>query len=483
MTDQEDRPEETGEGTDPQQRLTKDELNLAEFPFALSCHRAPKDTKSIQISEKGLVKEGRPIQREWTVKASGEGLPLAIDEEIFLGLMHFFHRGEVHDRRVYFTQHSLFKLLGWSGNQRDYERLELSLSRLRGSTIECKESFWDHKGKAYLTTGFSLIDSYSLYRRDDASFDVPFISSITLSETIFESFKAGFIKTLDLNVYLALKSPIARKLFRYLDKKLYKGYQVEVDLMRLASRLALTDSAYPSIVKKHLDRGAHPELQAIGLIKNVRYIRKGTAPAVQYQLAPRTHWRLPRADLPAAPKPQNPLLAELVSRGISHHVAKSLLAAHGEKKIADKLEVFDHLRSENSSLISKNSAGFLRQSIEKDFAPPSGYVPRAERQRRKEQEAELRRQELELTTASARADKERQERFERMWAGLTPAEQEDLEEQVLATMSQFARKAHVKEKLSGRVGPGHHTLRAGLMQLLEKTRGLDLPPAPLRSLV
>lgn len=476
---QEDQNDATQGSHDPQRRLTKDELNLAEFPFALSCHRPPKDTKAIQITEKGTDKDGRSIQREWTVKASGEGLPLAIDEEVFLGLMHFFHREQVRDRKVYFTQYSLFKLLGWSGSQRDYERLELSLARLRGSTIECKESFWDHKGKCYLTTGFSLIDSYSLYRRDDDSFDAPFISSITLSDTIFESFKAGFIKTLDLNVYLALKSPIARKLYRYLDKKLYKGDQVEVELMRLASRLALTDSGYPSVVKKQLERGGHPELEALGLIKNVRYLRKGRGLSVQYQLAPRTQWRLPQSDTPPSPKKTiHPLVSDLLARGISQHVATTLLSTHGEKKIADKLEVFDHLRSTNSSLITKNAAGFLRQSIEKDFAPPQGYVSRAERQRLKEVQAAAARTRRELEAAEVQAEQNRELAFQELWDSLTDTDKQSLEAQVLITLNDFTRNAYRKERTTGKVGPGHHALRAGLQKLLESRDSMNLEKMP-----
>lgn len=357
MSTPEDRP----------RTLTKDELNLAEYPFALPCLRAPKGCTEIRAFEMGLDAAGRPIQREWTVHPSHLGLPLALDEEVFLGLIHLLHQQtQFKDRHIQFTQHHLFSILGWGGGQWAYERLEQSLIRLKGSLIKCKDSFWDHKGKCYVSRGFSLIDNYTLYRRDDASSEKPFLSSVSFNEAIFESFSSGFIKSLDFGLYLSLKLPISRKLFRLLDKKLYKASVYEIELMRLAGRIALTDRAYPSDVKKHL-AGAHQELEKVGFLKSASYIRRGTTASIRYVMNPREEWRPVTRKL--ATPGENPLVRELVSRGITSVVARALLKDHGEHRVAEKLEVFDYLRSASSPLLSKNPAGFLRMSIEKDFAP------------------------------------------------------------------------------------------------------------------
>ena len=458
---------------DPQRVITKDELNLAEFPFSLPCHRAPKGRTTIQIVEQGLDSQRRPVERRWTVHASRVGLPLAIDEELFLGLMHFLHRNQFQDRHVYFTQHSLFQVLGWEPSQLAYERLKRSLARLKGSTIECTQSFWDHKGKSYVDSEFSLIDSFSLYRRkDDHRFDQPFISSVTFNEWIFESMKTGFIKTLDLNLYLTLKSPIARKLFRFLDKKLHRSEVFEIDMMKLANRLALTDSVYPADVRKQLERGAHTELTDIGFLRGVRYLRRGKSTSLEYRMAPREHWRFPEQKPRVPTQQDNPLVVELVKRSITRNVAVELVLAHGEKRVADKLEVFDFLRSSSSPLLSKNPAGFLRSSIEKDFAAPTGYISRAERQRRKDEEAEARRRDRELAEAQARAEQERELEFQALWEALSSNERTQMEAEVLLTLNSFSRKAYEKEKAQGRQGPGHHTLRTGLHKLLEQRREL-----------
>jgi hypothetical protein len=444
--------------------LTKDELNLAEYPFALPCLRAPKGCTEIRTFEMGLDASGRPIQREWTVHASHLGLPLALDEEVFLGLVHLLHQQtQFKDRHIQFTQHHLFSILGWGGGQWAYERLEQSLVRLKGSLIQCKDSFWDHKGKCYVSRGFSLIDNFALYRRDDTSAEKPFLSSVTFNEAIFESFSSGFIKSLDFGLYLSLKLPISRKLFRLLDKKLYKAPVYEIELMRLAGRVALTDRAYPSVVKKHF-AGAHEELEKAGFLKSASYIRRGTTASIRYVMNPREEWRPVTRKIAATG--ENPLVRELVSRGITSAVARALLKEHGEQRVAQKLEVFDFLRSSSSPLLSKNPAGFLRSSIEKDFAPPAGYISRAERQRLKEEQAAAEQVRREREAAQAKTDQEREEAFQVLWSSLSDTDKNTLEAQVLLTLNTFSRKAYEKEKSQDRQGPGHHTVRTGLHKLL-----------------
>jgi hypothetical protein len=447
-------------------RFTKDEMNFAELPLALPCHRAPKDKKAIRVTFTARDPQNRPIEREWLVTGDSlYGLPLATDEEVFLGLMHFLHRSGFQDRRVHFTQYSLFQRLGWGDSRRAYDRLQTSLDRLKGATIRSKEAFWDHKGKCFVTRAFNVIDDYTLCRRAGPSDgDEPFISSVSFSEFMFESFRAGFIKTLDLDMYLELSSPIARKLFRLLDKKLYKGPVYDVDLLYLAQRVALTDAAFPSQVKQKFE-GAHEELVKIGFLKSVRYLRKGGSTLVRYTMAAKSEWKPVRERVRVLPE-EHPLIHELTTRGVTRDVAQELLKQHGEKTIADKLEVFDHLMSDRSPTVTKNPAGFLRSSIEKDFAPPTGYVSREERLRRKDEEAQARRRALEHEQQLAVAEAERQAQFDALWSSLTAEERQTIEAQVLQGLNDFARKAYRREQTSGKIGAGHHALRAAVNDVL-----------------
>lgn len=474
---QEEKHKTDGQEDDRDARLTKDEMNFAELPLALPCHRAPKGKNAIRVTITTRDALSRPVEKEWLVTGDSlYGLPLATDEEVFLGLMHFLHRAGFQDRRVHFAQYSLFQRLGWGDSQRSYDRLQASLDRLKGATIRSKEAFWDHKGKCFVTKAFNVIDDYALYRRSGVSAgDEPFVSSVSFSEFVFDSFRAGFIKTLDLDMYLELSSPIARKMFRMLDKKLYKGPVYDIDLMHLAQRVALTDMSFPSQIRQKFE-GAHQELINIGFLKSVRYLRKGGSTTVRYMMAAKSEWKPVRARVRLLPPAEHPLVREMAARGVTRDVAESLLKAHGEKAVADKLEVFDHLRSESSPMVAKNPAGFLRASIEKDYAPPDGYVSRAERQRRKEEEVKVRRREHELAKAQEQSEREQRERFEALWASLSTTEREQLEDEVLATFNTFTRHEYRKEKEAGRAGPAHASLRTGIAKLLTERRGLAIAP-------
>lgn len=454
-------------GKDRPRRITKDELNIVEFPVCLPCHRQPKGRSTILITEEGKDPEGRPISRHWKVEGL-KGLPLAIDEEVILGLSHLLHQQGFKERHVYFTQHSFLQSLEWNTGLSAYKRLKQSLDRLRGVNIESKGIFWDHKSKCRVTDSFNLIDSYSLYERDRATSDEPFISRVSFSEFMFQSFQAGFIKTLDFDFYLSLKLPIARKLFRYLDKQAHQGQVFDIDLMRLAEKLAITGSIYPSKVKEHLE-ASHKELLDRGFLTQAFYIRRGRSPAIRYTMAPRDNWaRTPhRVTVPATRVLENPLVLELVKRGITRIVARGLLGRHDEKLVADKLEVFDHLLSTKSELVTKNPAGFLRASIEKDFAPPAGYVSRADRQRRKEEEQDARRQRDEEARKEEEVRMQRKAKMDALWTSLNEAERARIEADAVARLNPFALKSYTKEKASDRIGAGHQTLRNEIEQLLE----------------
>ncbi len=57
---------------------------------------------------------------------------------------------------------------------------------------------------------------------------------------------------------------------------------------------------------------------------------------------------------------------------------------HAAVLIQAKIDVFDWLTEKQDKRIAKNPAGYLVTSIEKEYAAPPGFVPKAERQRLEE---------------------------------------------------------------------------------------------------
>lgn len=459
-------------------------MNLVEFPFSLPANRHPKDRDTIHVSINGTDSQQRPVNREWVVTGSQKhGLPLAIDEEILLGLFHLWQRDDFKERSVWFTQYSLFKLLGWSLDARSYHRLERVMDRLLGLSIKSHQTFWDNKGKCHVTDGFGLVDSYRLWRRDSQSADHPFLSRVTFSEFLYDSILAGYIKTLDLNFYLSLRFPLARKLYRFLDKRSYKKSVVEMSLQGMADRLAMADSASPSRVKANL-QNAHQELIDRGFLKSIQYTEKAGKIWIRYMVVPKSMrdkivTAAIKEDAPSFP--ENPLATELASRGITRDVAATLVEGHGEKIVADQIEAFDFLTSRNSPQLSKNPAGYLRCAIEGNFASPAGFVSKADRERKRHDQEAAGRRKIEAKEAEERAERETFAWCEEVWQSLQDDERSSIKAEVLESLRQLNPRivqTLEKENAEGRESIAHWTFISARNQILsDRHRETDAPDA------
>ena len=66
----------------------RDELNLAEFPFAILQYQQSEEVKTLSFSDSITGKDGQPVERRWTVTGSDAfGLPVAGDMDIVIGLL------------------------------------------------------------------------------------------------------------------------------------------------------------------------------------------------------------------------------------------------------------------------------------------------------------------------------------------------------------------------------------------------------------
>lgn len=87
----------------------------------------------------------------------------------------------------------------------------------------------------------------------------------------------------------------------------------------------------------------------------------------------------------------HPLYSKLCSYGIHEHSARTLLANKPAEFIENKIDVLEYLLSERPGSIS-SPAGYLYLSIERDYAPPESYKPRAERELEKKRRIEIEKQ-------------------------------------------------------------------------------------------
>ena len=140
-------------------------MNLAEFPIALLTDRAPKGQKSIEFEDK-IYDERRKkiIVRRRIIEGSEKyGLPTATDDAVILALIQLTKlKSNFKQRDVEFSRLELIKLLGWTNEGKNYDRIKLSLLRITNVTYNYDNAWWDGRQKTWTTKAFHIIDTVEI---------------------------------------------------------------------------------------------------------------------------------------------------------------------------------------------------------------------------------------------------------------------------------------------------------------------------------
>jgi len=126
-------------------------------------------------------------------------------------------------------------------------------------------------------------------------------------------------------------------------------------------------------------------LEGIALTpSNQRLPTEITTETTQQQVTPPSAGA--RAGQPAAVVVESPQLVQLLmDRGITTGVARHLVADHTPTAVARQIAHYDHERAADPA-DPRLTPGRLRRRIEEDWAPPPGFVPTVEQERRAAEE-------------------------------------------------------------------------------------------------
>ena len=385
---------------------SRDEMNLAEFPLAILSTRANPKIKTLEFTDTHRQKTGELVERKWIITGADKfGLPTATDDDVVLGLMRLTMDRGFRDRKVYFTRYELMKILRWSPEGRSYQRLTKSLDRLSGVRVRASNAFYDNSSKAFQTKNFGIIDAYEIndgraIKGDSTRKSKDTKSFFIWSEVLFDSFKAGFIKKLDLDLYFSLSSAVSRRLYRYLDKHFYYRSSIERPLMKFAfEKIGLSRNyKYVSTIKQQLEPACQ-ELIALGFLSSYEFRGRGELASIWFAAKNSGHQakaavekNLSKETRTEKSKPSPIVLMSdirtrvdqaLVSRGISKPQSEKLLASKNDGELPQLeriISYFDHLVSTADQKISRNPIGFLYRAVEKpeQFSVPADFQTSAQ---------------------------------------------------------------------------------------------------------
>jgi hypothetical protein len=248
----------------------RDEMNLAEFPIALLGKRPPGQKQLVFVDKIFDESKKQLVNRTLTVTASEPyNLPMSRDEEVILALIQLTAKRNFEEPHVYFTRYELIKLLGWKDDGVSYRRIENSLRLWLGIHLFYDKAWWDKSLQSWVKEGFNIFDSISIYdnetrRKQLARFPDNVhagLSRVTWGSVIFKSFQSGNIKRLDFDFFTKLETPIAKRMFRFLDKRFYHSKTLEFEIQNFAYNHIGLSSCYDNSNLKVKLRPAIKELE------------------------------------------------------------------------------------------------------------------------------------------------------------------------------------------------------------------------------
>jgi plasmid replication initiation protein len=235
----------------------------------------------------------------WRVLASpGDRLPGTFDQDVYVELMRRFHEAnEPSDGVISFTLHAFLRSMGRQADGRTYEQLRGSLTRLERTVLQSERSYFDSTVASVTDTSFTLLASVMIERRRLSERDQlalfpavvatePGEARVVISAQVRHNVMARHVVPLSLARYLALPSPVGRRLYRLIEVARARdmlAWRVRLD--RLREQLPLTQR-YPSHLQRVL-QPAHDMLKQAGVIREAIVRQQQREWFVDYILAGR----------------------------------------------------------------------------------------------------------------------------------------------------------------------------------------------------
>lgn len=448
-----DRPSVSDRPRTVEARDGRDEMNLVELPLSGISDRFLDGRKTVVFTDEIWDRDlGQRMERELAISGSDRyGLPTARDEDVLLACVQLSSADDFRNREVRFSRYELLQLLRWPDDGKYYQRLATSLRRWKGVTIYSNRAFYDHAHKSWVNRDFGVLDNLYIYERESATSHTTACQSwFVWNEVLYDSFQGGYLKKLDWDLYCRLTDPVAKRLYRLLDKRFYHASEVTFDLKKLAfGKIRLSDRYNTAQIKRALAHGIR-ELEALWDLQPLpierRFVKRGRGQwevVFQRRKPPSTKAAIARQEARVID-----LSDELSRRGIGPAMAGDLVEQHPESTVRTMVKLFDWYRARGQ----EKGPGFLVDSIR---SPAKYRLPReftaesSAEGKRPERVRRTRRVTHNPQNETPIVDRSNRKEFAAFWETLSLADRGTFEAAALSAASPIKRDGYRRSRQSG----------------------------------
>jgi len=434
-----------------------EELNIVEFPMAVLARHVPNGQKVITFADSISDREtGERLQRTLTISANAESdLPNWWDQDVLIALQTITNRKHGFSTPVVeFSMYEVLKLMGLADTGDNYLRLAKSLDNWQG--VRFKYSHF-RKGDSWLhPKAFCLIQDYDLTRKRGTGQRRPEEPQVfTWSRLFFESVQSSQTKPFDADFYFGLKLPTTKRLFRFLDKRLYRRPTYTYPLVPFCTeKLGLAGKRKPSQYPEKL-RPAYDELVATGFLGELPDEKRFTGTRNNREVCFRRGGGR-----------KNKSVVSVPLRVVSD--AERILVGHGcsEAKLRELVEDGSVSR-EQLALVAEwyewelrrgtkipNAGGWIFKAVKEGWKPPKDFKSKSQREAEAKARTDRERRAQEAKAAEERAKKAetaaQEKKLHDFLDSLGSDEaREKFEERAVKNATSFLRQFYLRSKKEG----------------------------------
>jgi hypothetical protein len=353
------------------------EANL-EVPPTFQLRRTDPNRRVAEFFNTLVNDEGERVQQHWRISVPEPyELPGPFDQDVWVAVQTLvgMRGGMPPDGRLYF---SLYELLGVMRKARkgdNYKELRAALLRLSATHFQAHNAFYLKDKNKLATRTFTLWDVSLDTEVDNETGEVAERHFLEFHNVVRQSFQAEYLKTLDSDFYFSLRSPLAKRLYRLIDRKRQGKPRWGTSLDKLKDMAPLAPSyKTPSKIRDVLET-AHSELQRRGFLAGVSYEKRNGSHWVRWRVEPEFDRRRSLKArggglaLDTNPSEEQRAVALLVGKGVWANVARDLVRRHGPEIC--RLQV-ESLRFQKGVT---DPPAWLRWAIETDHPLPNHLQP------------------------------------------------------------------------------------------------------------